>query len=505
MKRAAFILFILAGFLFLNPAPTIGQQKRDDGVKKRIRQVEHNLCSGITVEGEPNWTLAERMWFYHVKGVSIAVIKDYKIDWAKGYGWADSAEHRPVTTATWFQAGSMSKSLNALGVLKLVQAGKLNLSADINEYLTSWKFPYDSLSGGKKITLANLLSHTAGLNVHGFPGYERGQAIPTIEQVLDGTFPANTPAVRSLFAPSLKGQYSGGGTMIAQLIVQDVTKMPYDTYMRDNVLQPLQMTNSSFSQPPLEKGKLLATGYLVDGTEVQGKYHIYPEQAAAGLWTTSTDLAKYVIGIQRSLLGQSDKLLSSAMTRTMLTAYKNPDFGLGVVVDTLRGTVYFSHGGQDLGFVGRYFGSIMGGNGVVVMTNTDDDALVNEIINSVAVTYQWKGFYQPFMTLKRLILPDSLLQAFAGTYRVTATSEGQFNLVPGATFTVTQQHHHLIAQTTGGPTIAIYPKTTAVFFPRTSDTDITFTRDPAGQVTRLTIHQNGKRFDCEKIGTTVHP
>jgi CubicO group peptidase (beta-lactamase class C family) len=243
------------------------------------------------IKGKPaKWSLADRMKFYHANGVSIAVIKDYKIEWAKGYGWADSSEQRPVTTTTLFQAGSNSKSLNAVGILKLVQEGKLDLYSDINNYLKSWKFPYDSRSKGKKITIANLLSHTAGLTVHGFPGYEKGDTIPTLIQILNGQKPANTEAVRSMYDPSHKFEYSGGGTTISQLIVLDVTGQPYDVYMWDNVLKPMGMMYSSYTQPPsADRQNLLATGYYNDGKPVKGNYHIYPEQAAAGLWTLKFD------------------------------------------------------------------------------------------------------------------------------------------------------------------------------------------------------------------------
>ena len=260
-------------FLF-SIAPALFAQKYDESIERKIGLVVRHLKSNIEVEGEPDWTLKERMKFYHVKGVSIAVIRNYKIEWARGFGWADSAERRPVTTSTLFQAGSISKSLNAVGILKLVQDGKLSLYRDINNYLKTWKFPYDSLSHGKKITLANLLSHTAGLTVHGFPGYEKTDPLPTLSQVLDGVKPANTDAVRSSFEPSLKAQYSGGGTTISQMLVQDVSSEPYDRFMLENVLKPMGMTNSSYSQPPfIENQKKVATGYLNDGEEVKGKYH----------------------------------------------------------------------------------------------------------------------------------------------------------------------------------------------------------------------------------------
>jgi CubicO group peptidase (beta-lactamase class C family) len=258
------------------------------------------------------------------------------LEWAKGYGWADSAEKRPVTTETLFQAGSISKSLNSLGVLKLVQDRKLDLYTDINFYLKSWKFPYDSISKGKKITLINLLTHTAGLNVHGFPGYTVGDPIPTLPQVLDGLPPANTPAVRSVFEPGLRFQYSGGGTTISQMIVQDVTGQPYDEFMWKNVLQPLGMMNSSYSQPPSSsKQKQLASAYYADGKPVKGKYHIYPEQAAAGLWTNPTDLSKYIIETQLSMEERSSKVLKMEWARLRVTPYIDSTAALGVFIPVI--------------------------------------------------------------------------------------------------------------------------------------------------------------------------
>jgi CubicO group peptidase (beta-lactamase class C family) len=387
--------------------------------ESKISQVESNLAGWVQIDNSPvGWKLADRMKFYHANGVSIAVIKDYKIEWAKGYGWADSAEQRPVTTLTLFQAGSNSKSLNAVGILKLAQEGKLDLYTDINTYLKSWKFPYDSLSKGKKITIANLLSHTGGLTVHGFPGYEKGDTIPTLVQVLNGQKPANTNAIRSMYEPSLKSEYSGGGTTISQLIVQDVTGQPYDVYMWENVLKPLGMVYSSYTQPPsADKQNLLATGYYNDGKAVKGKYHIYPEQAAAGLWTNATDLANYVIETQLSLMGKSQKVLSQKMTVLRLTPYIDSSAALGIFIFNKAGVKYFRHGGVDEGFVSQYTGSFEGGNGVVVMTNTYNTALFEEIINSVAKTYQWKNYYTPEIK-KVTALPENLLQFYTGKYKI---------------------------------------------------------------------------------------
>ncbi|WP_167025243.1 serine hydrolase domain-containing protein [Chryseobacterium sp. Tr-659] len=379
--------------------------------------MENNLSSWVQIENNPTkWTLEERMKFYHANGVSIAVIRNYKIEWAKGYGWADSLQQKPVTTNTLFQAGSNSKSINAIGILKLVQEGKLNLNADINDYLKRWKFPYDSLSKGKKISIANLLSHTGGITVHGFDGYEYGTKIPTLVQILNGQKPANSEAIGSMYEPSLKYEYSGGGTTISQLIIEDVTGKPYDEYMWNNVLKPMGMTHSSYTQPPISSNlNVLATGYYNDGKAVKGKYHIYPEQAAAGLWTNPTDLAKYVIETQLSLKGKSEKVLSKKMTELRLTPFIDKKSALGVFIIDKNGVKNFEHGGVDEGFVSQYIGTLEGGNGVVVMTNTYNTALFDEIIRSVAQEYSWNNAYTPEIK-KEIYLKDTDLQTYLGRY-----------------------------------------------------------------------------------------
>ncbi|MDR4953977.1 serine hydrolase [Chryseobacterium sp. ES2] len=354
-------------------------------VKDKIKSFEDNLLSWDTSKTK-KWTLKERMAFYNMNAVSIAVIKDYKIEWTKAYGYADVAENRKTTQQTLFQAASISKSINSLGLLKLVEQGKLGLDNDINNYLKTWKFPYDSVSKGKKISLANLLSHKAGLSVHGFGGYQKGKELPSLLQILDGQKPANSPAVRSAFEPDLKFQYSGGGTTISQLILENTTGEKYEDYMLKNVLTPLGMNESSYNQPPSsDKEKLLATAYN-NGNEVKGKYHIYPEKAAAGLWTNPNDLAKYIIETQLSLAGKSNKVLSKQMS------VKRIENNYGVFLNDFKGTKYFGHSGGNEGFVCYYIGSVEDGNGLVVMTNGNNFKLIDEILLSIASLNQWKNY-----------------------------------------------------------------------------------------------------------------
>lgn len=370
--------------------------------EQQIKSVEDNIgFVRFKVDGLSLTTMEERMKRYNINGVSIAVIRDYKIIWAKGYGWADVEEKRTVMPSTLFEPGSISKSVNALGVMKLYEQKKLDLFTDINQYLTTWKFPYDSVSKGKKITLAQLLSHSAGLSIHGFgfTSYRAGDRLPTIPQILDGEKPSFTGAVRSIEEPGKKFRYSGGGTMISQLIQMDITGQPYDYFMQQSVLAPLKMINSFFTQPPPDSlYSKLATGYtsVYDGKEVNGKFPVQPQQAAAGLWTTATDLASMIIGIQLSLRGDRDAFLEKNTAQLMMTPYNDELSAFGFFIESKNSVKYFHHAAGNPGFSGKYFASLEGGNGVVVLVNSDDDPnFLEEVILSVGQTYGWDGFDKP--------------------------------------------------------------------------------------------------------------
>jgi CubicO group peptidase (beta-lactamase class C family) len=386
------------------------QEKYAADVEEKIRQVENNLAGWVKFENSPELrsTLKARMEHYKVPGISIAVIRNYKVEWARGYGFADVEEKRPVTTQTLFQAASISKSLNAVGVLKLVEQNKLSLDEDINKYLKSWHPSADS----GKITIMNLLTHTAGLTVHGFRGYEVTDTLPTVVQILQGKKPANSPEVKPAFAPGLRLEYSGGGTTITQLIVTEQTGRRYDQYQQQEVLDPMGMTNSFYTQPaPASKKDLLATAYWANGNPVKGKYHVYPEMAAAGLWTNPVDLSKYIIETQLANEGKSAKVLSQAMTKKRLTPYLGA--GLGVFIFENK---WFSHNGGNEGFRCVYYGSLESGNGMVIMVNSDNFDVISEVMRSIGITYGWNEFYKP--VVKQLAeVPADTLKQYPGTYK----------------------------------------------------------------------------------------
>ena len=402
-------------FLILVTCVTLSCHSQQQNLQDRIKAVENHLAPDLVFgDSLPKLNLQKQMETYGINGLSIAVIKDYKLDWARGYGWADLEEKRPVTINTRFQAASISKSINSLALLKLVEQGKIDLDTDINTYLQSWQFPYDSLSKNKKITLANLLSHTAGISVHGFRGYTVTEERPTVVQILDGVKPANSKAVRSLFEPGLKFQYSGGGTTITQLLLTSITGKRYEEYMQQEILKPLGMSNSFFTQPPAAGTSELATAYT-NGKAINGKYHVYPEQAAAGLWTTPSDLAKYIIETQLAYKNKSAKILNAVSTQKRLTPYIDSNAALGVFIVKKGDDRYFNHNGGNEGFLCTSYGSLEGGNGVVIMINGDKYSIIPEVLNSVARVYGWKDFYKP--VFKSVYYPPKdTLSKYTGNY-----------------------------------------------------------------------------------------
>jgi CubicO group peptidase (beta-lactamase class C family) len=491
MKNLRILYFLITVLsIILTSSDIYGQSKEASPGREivdKIRQVENNLVGTIMMENDSQWTIQSRMNHYKIKGVSIAVIHNYKVEWAKGYGWADETAKTPVTEKTLFQAASISKSLNSVGVLKLAQEKKLDLYADINQYLTSWKFPYDSVSKNKKISAISLLSHTAGLTVHGFAGYARGDSIPTILQILNGTPPANSDPIRSMLEPGLRSEYSGGGITISQLIVMDITHKPYPEYMYENVLKPLGMTGSSYEQPNKSNTVLLATGYQMNGDEISGKYHIYPEEAAAGLWTNPTDLGKYIIETQLAYQGKSAKVLNQQMTQLRLTPYQNNYAALGVFIDSTDGGKYFQHGGANEGFRCQYYGSLTG-DGLVVMVNSDNGAIIPEIVNSISKVYQLKGLFKS-KSRKIVQVDSSLLQSYTGKY----------NFAPQVFLTVTLEGGQLFVQLTGQPKFQIYPESQNKFFLTVVDAEVEFVKNETGQVSKAVLYQNGMVRDAPRI------
>lgn len=336
--------------------------------------------------------IREQMARRHIAGLSLAIIQDGRIVVARGYGVADEATRAPVTPATLFQAGSISKPVSALGALHLVEAGRLSLDEDVNASLTSWRVPDNRFTATEKVTLRRILTHSAGLTVHGFPGYDVAGPMPSLRQVLDGTAPANTAPIRVDTTPGAIERYSGGGFTIMQQLMIDVTRTPFPRFMQETVLGPIGMTSSSFEQPPAPPfASRTASGYAADRAPVRGRWHVYPEMAAAGLWTTASDLARFAIEIQQTLAGGGHGVISPTMARQYLTEQRE-GVGLGIALRGSGRALSFSHGGRDEGFDARLVAFAETGQGAVIMINANDNSrVVGRLLDFIGRAYGWPG------------------------------------------------------------------------------------------------------------------
>lgn len=332
-------------------------------------------------------------------GISVAVVRDFAIHWARGYGVADAATGRRVDARTRFQAASISKPVTALAVMRLVQDGRFTLDDDINATLRSWRVPDSELTRAAPVTWRSLLSHTSGADDgFGFPGYKPDAPRPTLVQILNGEGPTNVRTVTFARAPYARYKYSGGGTTIVQLALTDLTQRDFADWMHEVVLAPLAMHNSSYAQPaPDSLHAHLAHAHSIQGRRMgDAPWHVYPEQSAAGLWTTAEDLARFVIEIQRAARGPRGAVLTQATAREMLTPVGTGPFGVGPMLSYRGEGWYFQHSGGNWGFRANFEGHLRHGYGLVVLTNSDAGGrVIAELSERVARIYGWDRVVEP--------------------------------------------------------------------------------------------------------------
>src|SRR5262245_45183275 len=413
----------IAAFISMPPAAQAQGDKAEitkaesANVAERIKRVENGIEPVKIGNDAPiPLDLPALMKLYNDPALSVAVIDDFKIAWAKAYGTTDSAGKTPVTTKTLFQAGSISKPVAATGMLALVEAGTLSLDEDVNLKLKTWKVPENEFTKEQKVTLRRLASHTAGLTVHGFPGYDTDEKVPTIVQVLNGEKPmVNTAPIRVDIVPGTKERYSGGGVTIEQLVMMDVTGERFPPLMKRLVLDKIGMTDSSYEQPiPTAWAARTAAGTYATGKPVHGKWHVYPEMAAAGLWTTPTDLAKFAIEIALSRQAKSNKVLTQKTVQEMLTPQPAAEgTGIGFAVPKAR-PGEFGHNGADEGFQALLVMNWETGQGIALMANSDNGiAVAQEVLRTVAREYAWKYAPGPRPADEQLVLLAELKGADA--------------------------------------------------------------------------------------------
>jgi CubicO group peptidase (beta-lactamase class C family) len=454
-----------------------------------MKAIEESLLPPVVIRGEPtpSMRLSERMEHYNVPGVNIAVINGGELEQEKGYGVRHSKGNRPIVSDTLFQAASISKPFTAMAALRLVQEGRLDLDRDVNEVLHSWKVPESVLTMEERVTLRRLLSHTAGLSVHGFAGYPVGKEIPTLLEILNGKPPANSESIRVELVPGSRFQYSGGGYVVLQQLLIDVTSKAFPDLMDELVLRPLGLCNSHFYQPiPSEQANRAAVGHNRQGEPIIGSWHIYPELAAAGLWTTSTDLALFTIEVIQSNAGRSNKILSGEMIHEMLTPLGGDEtwgFGMGFLHAGSGSTAHIMMGGSNEGYRCKLVAFLENGQGAVVMTNGESgEDLCDEILRGIALVYGWPAL-QPIEKTIADIDP-SILKPMAGEYVLTEYPDFPIQIIVHGP--------RLILHTTAdGQKRELYPETESRFFSTVSNREYTFIRDAQGKIRTLEASGGG--------------
>jgi CubicO group peptidase (beta-lactamase class C family) len=365
-------------------------------LEERIRRVENGLVL--------NQTIADRMAYHNVPGVSIAVIHDFEIEWAKGYGVLELGGTEPVTPETLFQAGSVAKPVTAVGALHYVERGLLDLDGNVNDRLVSWRVPENEFTGQADVTLRRLLSHTAGVNQGLNRGYAPGEGVPTLLQALEGEPPANSLPVRVDRVPGTEEYYSNGGFLIVVQLLQDVLDKPFSKIMQEAVFGPVAMTSSTFEQRlPAELEARAATPHGWDvvawkeSPGLVGETHIH-DPGYGGLWTTAPDLALFGAEVMRAHAGESQTVLSQDMVNLMLTPVTegiplqepfDADQALGFSLLNLGQETWFIHfGGSFPGYISVLVGQPERGFGVAIMTNAwSGYELIWEILYSIFYAY----------------------------------------------------------------------------------------------------------------------
>jgi CubicO group peptidase (beta-lactamase class C family) len=471
------------------PSQTTEGTSSTQSVSSRIEAVESSLCSPVRIEGAEQvfHPLAQQMEFYNVPGVSIAVINNGEIEWAKGYGTQEAGTASPVDENTLFQAASISKSVSALGALHQVQRGALDLDTNINDFLVSWKVPDNEFTRVRPVTLRYLLCHGAGVNGHSLGTYSRGGEVPTILQLLEGQPPATAGPVRVVSEPRQEFRYSGGGYLIVLQAMIDVIGQPFPDIMNETVLSPLGMKRSGYFQP-LEHGakENVAAGHDEMGSVLEGYWRTIPTLAGGGLWTTPSDLCRFAIGVQRALRGDSS-IISRELAEETLTAHVG-SYGLGLALQGQGEDLAFSHGGDIEGYHNFLFAYARSGQGVAVMTNAQNGSyLYQEILRSVAIAYDWPHL-KPSV-IRPVQLPVETLNGFTGRF--------VFNKILPVQVTVEDDHLRMVGD--DGRVFVWYPESDHHFIDIVTGWELEFVFDEKNAVTGAVIGMAGAGLKGEKI------
>lgn len=491
---ASLVVLLLAASVLAGPAAA-------EAVQERSAQDYMAAVEGAQPgrEGPGAMTIEALLEEFGVPGVSVAVIRDFEIHWAKGYGIADVETGAPVDTETMFQAASISKTVAAMAVLRAVQEGLFTLDTDINDILTSWTLDGGGFTGNRPVTPRTLTSHTSGLgDGFGFPGYDPDGPIPTVLQILNGEEPSNTRALFMEREPMTLEEYSGGGVTLMQQALADAYGRPFEDILREKVLEPIGMTRSSYEQPiSPENDRNAARAHDGEGNSRGPKWHVYPEMAAAGLWTTPGDLARFAIEVQKSAVGESNRVLSRETVQQMLSPVGVGSFAVGFAIAKEGEGWYFSHGGSNWGFRGTVMAHKVKGYGLAIMTNADrGGAVMAELTRRIQEIYEWDARaepaprgYDPPIERPEVEVDAAILRTYVGRYDLEDRVLG-----------ITLEDGQLYVNPEGQPPARLYAASETEFFLKVASVEVTFVKDDAGEVIGMDVTQGGETRRAGKVG-----
>jgi CubicO group peptidase (beta-lactamase class C family) len=439
-------------------------------------------------------SLVDRMRLYDVPGLGVAVISSGRLDWVSGHGVRQAGSTSPVTARTSFQGGSLAKAVTAVAVMRLADERLLSLDRDVNDYLSTWKVPGNG-SWQPRVTLRQLLSHTAGATVQGFPGYPQDRPCPTLREILTGRHPANTPAVRIDRLPGTQFQYSGGGMLIVQQLLEDVLRQPFHELMNELVLVPLGMHDSTFRQPlPQHRRTDAAYGHHIGGQPVSGGWYAYPESAAAGLWSTPTDLARVAIELHEAASG-GGRLLTKTAVQPALVPQAGGPAGLGFWAEGAGEARRLAADGDTLGFTCSFLVYLKGGDGAVLMTNAARGAqLCYELFGAVAAEYGWPALRGEgrYATAPRTRSPAVLAASptgVAGSYRLPNSGVLQVVAAGGS----------LVIVVPGQAPLRLWRVGDEVYDAAVLDVEVELGTRSAGRVETILVRQGGVEAPAVRV------
>lgn len=402
--------------------------------------VINGLMPPVTFKGEPRKTFSvtERLSYHRVPGISFALIDDDKIAWTQGFGKLATDSNEPVTEDTIFQAGSIAKPVTAYAVMRMYERDEIDINIDIHRYLKSLALPKGKQSTDFPVTFKNLLDHSSGLTAGGYMGYQKGDMLPSDVQTFLGQKPASNKPVSVEQIPGTEIRYCGAGYTLAEIALADIYETPFEKLIQKWALSPIAMNGSSFDMEyPQQTSVQTALGHDNHGKQVEGGWRVHPEQAAAGLWATPKDIAKFALEISRAYKGKS-KLMSKKMAREMLSPLK-PDTDLSeqfggqpamtFIIDKSGQDFLFKHGGGTMGYRSFMVMHPETGKGAVFMVNSDLGYSVGlEMLRSASSIYDWPGFKT--RVLERREVDAKTQHPFLNTYQFEAGWEVE--VIPSA-------------------------------------------------------------------------